>query len=434
MKMNHHHEHLLSIYNAALSAVAPATLMRQALSLHGDRLQIAQEVVPLNTFKKIYVAGAGKASAAMAHEAELILGELITDGVIAVKEFPAANLKWIRPIVSGHPLPDANSVRAAEEIMNLVEGTTKDDLLIFLLSGGASSLMNDLPPFSDLKDVHRMNELLMKSGATIKEINTVRKHISSIKGGQLARACKATLVTFIISDVVGNDLSVIGSGPTFPDDSTFADALQVLEQYDLIDETPTAILDHLRKGLGNLVADTPAVDEILFRKIRNYIIGDIQMALKAAASCAEKLGYQPTIAKDLIEGNTETAATNFVEWITTSPGNIQCFIAGGETTLHVTGNGTGGRNQHFALAAALALRNEHIAILAAGTDGSDGPTDAAGAIVDSTTCNAAIAAGIKAEEFLQRHDSYHFFQLAGGHVKPGPTGTNVMDIIIALKG
>lgn len=434
MKMNHHHEHLLAIYNEAVKAVAPATLMRQALSLHGDRLQIGQEVVPLNTFKKIYVAGAGKAGAAMAHEAELILGELISDGVIAVKDFPNVTLKWIRPIVSGHPLPDVNSVKAAEEIMRLVESTTTSDLLIFLLSGGASSLMTDLPPFCELKDVHRMNELLVNSGATIKEINMVRKHISNIKGGQLARACKAMMVTFIISDVIGNDLSVIGSGPTFPDDTTYTDAMQVLERYHLIAKTPSAILDHLRKGLNNQAADTPGSDELLFRKIRNYIIGDIQVSLKAAASCAEKLGYRTTISDKLIEGNTEQAAQEFVEWTKTVSGDKQCFIAGGETTLNVTGSGTGGRNQHFSLAAASALRNENVSILAAGTDGSDGPTDAAGAIVDSTTFDVAIEKGMRVEDFLHAHDSYRFFEQAGGHVKPGATGTNVMDIIIGLKG
>lgn len=430
-----HTAHLHQIFRAAIAAVQPARLIPKSISIEGDRLQLGEDIYPIDRFRQIFVAGAGKASSAMAFEVEKILTHRIADGVISTKTGHTLPLKTIRQMEAGHPLPDANSVFAAQEIAALLKKASKNDLVLYLLSGGASSLVADLPYGCSLDDLHVLSKELVNSGASIREINTVRKHLSSLKGGQSARLANgALIVTFIISDVIGNDTAVIGSGPTVPDTTTFTDAWEILLNYNLHKNLPQPVADHFNKGLGNIIPDTPKENDPVFKSCRPYIIGDIHEAMRAAAYEAEALGYETTQVTAALDGDTVAAAN---EWISQArPFKLRhkcCLIAGGETTTKVEGNGKGGRNQHFALAAAIAMKNDqNITLLAAGTDGTDGPTDAAGAIVHGETYQQAIQANLSPELFLANHDSYHFFERAGGHLKTGPTQTNVMDLVITL--
>ena len=421
-------DHAQQIFRAAVDAVHPAQIIPAAIQMHEERLLVGEDLYPFTHFENIYVAGAGKASAAMAYEVEKILTHHIKDGVVAARDWFGQTLKQVRPIYGGHPLPDSNSVIAAEEITKLLHRLNKKDLLIFLLSGGASSLMMDVPYGSTLNDVNIVFEELLKSGATIHELNTVRKHLSELKGGQLVKKCSgATVVSLIISDVPGNDLQVIGSGPTVGDESTFEDAMKVLEKYELEKKVPHSIISHLQKGMEKNIDENPRPGDPVFNNTGNKIIADNNKALNAAKSKAEELGYEAEIVTDTLEGLAEEAAAEWVNEIMSTHKKKSCMLAGGETTVQVKGDGKGGRNQQFALSAAIALKNSsEITLLAAGTDGSDGPTDAAGAVVDSNSYHD------DAEKYLINNDAYRYFERYGGLVKTGPTHTNVMDLVITL--
>jgi glycerate 2-kinase len=421
-------DHALQIYLAAINAVHPSNIIPEILILNNDSLQVGEDMFELQKFENIYVAGAGKAAAAMAFEVEKILKYYIKEGVIAARDAFDFTLKYVRAISAGHPLPNMNSVIAAEEITKLLKKMNKEDLLIFLLSGGASSLMMDIPYECSLDEVNTIIDLLLKSGATVNELNIVRKHLSELKGGQLVKKCSgATIINLIISDVMGNDLQSIGSGPTVGDDSTFKDALDVLEKYNLVKSAPYAIITHLQKGIEGNIKENPKPGDHIFANTRNIIIADNKKALDAATEKAVELGYETHLVTESLSGFAEEAAGQWVnKAIALNRKNI-CLLAGGETTVEVKGNGKGGRNQQFALAAAIVLKNSsEITLLAAGTDGSDGPTDAAGAIVDNTTYRA------EAEDYLRNNDAYNFFEKYGGLVKTGPTNTNVMDMVITL--
>lgn len=428
MESENKKDHALQIFFAALDAVHPSNIISSSLMLKNERLQIGEHVFALSQFEHIYAAGAGKAAAAMALEVEKILKHNLTDGVIAVRDSFDFALRHVRAISAGHPLPNANSVKAADEISKLLQKINRNDLLIFLLSGGASSLMMDVPYDCTLDDVNTIIDQLLKSGATIQELNTVRKHLSDLKGGQLVKKCSgATIVSLIISDVIGNDLQVIGSGPTVGDTSTFKDALNVLEKYGLIENAPYAIISHLQKGVEGIFDENPKPGDAVFINTSNTIIADNKKALDAAMTRAAELGYEVHVELAPLSGFAEEAADEWVYKARQLHGKNICMLAGGETTVQVKGNGKGGRNQHFALAAAIALKNSSdITLLAAGTDGSDGPTDAAGAIVNGSTYIAA------AEDYLRNNDAYSYFEKYGGLIKTGPTHTNVMDLVITL--
>jgi glycerate 2-kinase len=421
-------DHALQIFLAAINAVHPSNIIPEILQLNNDTLRVGEDVFELMQFENIYVAGAGKAAATMAYEAEKILKHHIKDGVVATRDEFDFTLTHVRAILAGHPLPDTNSVVAAEEITKLLKRMHKDDLLIFLLSGGASTLMMDVPYDCTLDEVNTIFRQLLHSGATINELNTVRKHLSELKGGQLVKKCSgATIVTLIISDVMGNDLQSIGSGPTVGDETTFSDALNVLEKYALLKTAPYAIVAHLRKGAEGNIRENPKPGDPIFANTRNLIVADNRKALNAAVRKANALGYETRVVTESLSGLAEEAAS---EWIkeATAPGRKKlCLLAGGETTVQVKGNGKGGRNQQFALAAAIALKNSSdITLLAAGTDGSDGPTDAAGAVIDEKTYRS------EAESYLRNNDAYTFFEKYGGLVKTGATHTNVMDLVVTL--
>lgn len=428
--------HVQQIFRAAVDAVHPSNIIPHVLNIQNDRFRVGEDILPFGHFKNIYVAGAGKAAAAMAYEVEKILTHHLAEGVIAVREVVDVPLKYVRTIVAGHPLPDKNSVIAAEEIEKVLKKLKKDDLLIFLLSGGASSLIMDVPYGSTLDEVIYILNRLLKSGADIYEMNVVRKHLSALKGGQLIRKCSgATVISFIMSDVIGNDLQVIGSGPTVGDESSYEDAMAILEKYDLKKDAPYGILSHLQKGIDETIPSNPTPGDPIFKTTRNNLIADNKKALDAARLKAEELGYETHIVTDAMSGLAEEAAIDWATRISVLRKKKICMIAGGETTVKVRGNGKGGRCQQFALAAAIALKNSSdITLLAAGTDGSDGPTDAAGAIIDGETYDSAKEKGLAAEVYLENNDAYHFFQQVDGLFKTGPTHTNVMDVIVTLIG
>jgi hydroxypyruvate reductase len=390
---------------------------------------------------RLYVIGAGKASAAMALETEKILGDIIEKGAVVTKYDHGLPLNKIKCIEAGHPLPDENSVQAGNEIMEIAMEAREKDIVIALISGGASSLLADYPPGTSLKEVQELFDLLLRCGATINEMNAVRKHLSLIKGGQLAKAAyPAMLVSFILSDVIGDPLDVIASGPTVPDPSSFRDAFAILEKYKLITTLHPAIDVWMQKGLKGEIAETPKPREYYFERTHNHLIGTNRIALEAAADKAKALGFTPFIITDKLSGDANEEAKKLVDYLSLyHNAKPACILMGGETTVTVKGKGKGGRNQQFSLAALAELMHNYDAdttrvplILSAGTDGTDGPTDATGAMVDAETIKKTMKLSLDVSSFLNNNDAYNFFAKAGGHIITGPTQTNVMDIVIAL--
>jgi glycerate 2-kinase len=438
----HLRRHAQAIFNSALKAVQADAAVRRACRLKGRVLSIGTFIRDLETIEKIIVIGAGKASAHMAGAVEELLGPKITQGLISVKHGHTRPLKTIKLVEAGHPVPDADGLRAARAIFQLAKKAGKNDLVICLLSGGGSALLPLPAAPLTLADKQKTIEILLACGAAIDEINTLRKHLSAIKGGHLASAAyPAALVTLILSDVVGDKLDIIASGPTVPDPGTFRDCRDIIKRHHIENKLPARVVNHINAGLAGEIAETPKPGAPVFSAVKNNIIGSNAQALSAAAKKAASLGYQPLILSSMIEGDTREAALFHaaVAKEIQATGNPvpapACVLSGGETTVRVTGNGRGGRNQEFALAAAMAMRGaKNMALLSAGTDGTDGPTDAAGAVVDPFTIDNARKAGLDPKRFLADNDSYSFFKKTGELLVTGPTGTNVMDLRILLVG
>lgn len=388
--------------------------------------------------QKVWVVGAGKAATAMAAAAEEVLSDKIAGGLVCVRQAQPKVLRHLSQVECGHPIPDHRSVEASERIIEIVRAAGPSDLILVLISGGASSL-KALPANSiSLADKQRVTDLLLKSGADIRSMNTVRKHLSGIKGGILARiAFPRPVESWILSDVVGDDLAVIGSGPTVPDPTTFAKALEILDRLHLRDQVPESVTRLLEGGRQGKDSETPKPGDVIFGRVRNVVVGNNRAALSAASERARSLGFNPLMLAAEMEGEArETARFHaaIARECVLHGAPIRppaCLISGGETTVAVSGSGLGGRNQEFVLSAALELSGiENIAVLSAGTDGIDGPTDAAGAIADGETVKRNPAA----QDYLHRNDSYHYFESLGDLVTTGPTGTNVMDVRIFLIG
>jgi glycerate-2-kinase len=428
----------IEIFLAGVESVKPDNLIKRYVSINGDLLKIEKLTFKFSSLKKIYIVGAGKASTAMAQAVESILGSRITAGHIITKYNHSAPLEFIEITEAGHPVPDENGIKGTDKIMFIVNKAEKEDLVIFLVSGGGSALLADVPEGCTLDDLKSLNRILLKMGANINEMNCIRKHLSKIKGGLLLRAAApATVVSLILSDVIGDPLDVIASGPTVPDPTTFSDALSIIRKYKIENEIPEQTYRVLLEGFKKKRPETLKEFDSILSRTHNLIIGTNKLALKTAKEKAESLGYETQIITNRLEGDVVDVACYIVE----TAKNVRkeknskktCLLFAGEPTVKVKGKGSGGRNQHLSLIAARLLKGcPGITILSGGTDGTDGPTDATGAVVDSFTSENASNLHLNIEEYINNCDSYNFFKKVGGLIITGPTQTNVMDLMVAL--
>jgi len=448
------------IFYAAIRAVDPYS----SVELYSDRIRSAYHS---DNFNRLFVIGFGKAVCPMVKAIEDNVADLISKGVAITKYGHGIEQQSSRAAVNkeknisyseatgllrycstalkileaGHPVPDENGLRGSEEIIRLLKSADEKTLVVCLVSGGGSALLVSPHEGITLAEKQLVTKLLLNAGADINELNTVRKHISNVKGGRLAEiAYPARIISLILSDVIGDRLDVIASGPTSPDMTTYSHALRVLEKYDLIGCTPKNILNVLKRGLDGLLPETPKAGNTIFENVENIIIGSSRIALDAAKQKAEEMGFQTEILSSELTGE----AKDIGKWLAEKAKEIKgsrirevkwprCLISGGETTVKVKGDGLGGRNMELALAFAMEIKGiDGITFLSAGTDGTDGPTDAAGAIVDGGTVKKAKKLGLDPEEYLNNNDSYNFFKKIDGLFITGPTGTNVMDIQIVV--
>ena len=432
--------HARAIFDAGVAAADPGRCVHQALAVTGGALRCGSLRLPLDTISSLRLVGAGKATAAMAAAAEAILGDRIDCGAINTPPGPARPLARVETFVAGHPVPDEAGVAGARRQLELLAGLDSDALVLGLFSGGGSALLPAPAAGLTLAEKQATTRLLLACGATIDEINALRKHLSAIKGGLLARAAApARVIALLLSDVIGDPLDTIASGPTHPDATTFGDCLAIVDRYDLHDQLPVAVRQHLLAGGRGERPETPKPRDPCFARAESLVIGNNRLAIDAAAHQARALGYEVLVLTSRLQGEAHQAAAALVaiaqETVETNRpiARPACLIAGGETTVTLRGDGKGGRNQELALAAALQLGGwSAITLLAGGTDGIDGPTDAAGALADGQTLSRAQAQGLDARTFLECHDSYSFFAALDDLVITGPTGTNVMDLQIIL--
>ncbi len=495
----------LAIFRAGLAAADPRLAIRRALHREGHRLIVEGRIYDLASIDRVFVIGFGKAGAAMAQAVEEIVGDRVERGWVNVKYghlLPPENAlresagsatgstselptRKIHLHEAGHPLPDANSALGASKILELLDGTRENDLVICLISGGGSALLELPVEGVSLDDMRVMTDALLRSGATINELNSLRKHLSQVKGGQLARRTRARVLSLILSDVIGSplvqrqphskaigsqqgsntsvsadtfptsssswksrDLSseaaldTIASGPTVADSTTFADALNVIEQRGIRSQIPASILAHLERGVRGEIADTPKLfNDPLFARVQNVVVADNALACQTALEAARARGLNPLLLTTYLQGEAREVARVLVAIAREVIASNQpvavpaCILAGGETTVTVRGKGKGGRNQELALAAAIELEGmpaERAVVLSAGTDGTDGPTDAAGALTDGATVSRAAALGLDARKFLANNDAYHLFEPLHDLVLTGPTNTNVNDLVLIL--
>ncbi|MGO9379256.1 MAG: glycerate kinase [Dissulfurispiraceae bacterium] len=423
------------IFDKSILAVDPY----RAVASYADTIRAEYNS---GNFRKLVLIGFGKAAWLMSRAIEDNFGDLLVSGLIVTKYGHSAQGARDSKIIiceAGHPLPDENGLVAAKKIVKLLKKADKDTLVICLISGGGSALL--VAPCGEitLADKQEVTDLLLKAGADIYELNTVRKHISAVKGGRLAEAAQpATIISLILSDVIGDRLDMIASGPTAPDKTTYANANHVIRKYGLEGRLPASVSEAIRKGIHGLMPETPKDGDPVFQRVRNIIIGSNKIATDAARQAAELLGYRTTVISTELRGEASVVAGELARKAidfkkALNPSDKACLIAGGETTVTVRGNGKGGRNTELALVFGMKIMGlPGITFLSAGTDGTDGPTDAAGAFVDGQTIAKAAEACIDAEEYLRNNDSYTFFSRTGDLLITGPTGTNVMDIQIIL--
>lgn len=426
---------------AALDAADPKVIIRSKVVLKHSLLKIEDCIFDLRRFRNIYVVGGGKASGSMAEALEEVLGEKITDGILNVPNTDCEyKIRRIKLQKASHPVPDKFGLEGTRRILNIARDADDRDLIICLISGGGSSLMPLPRDEISLQDKIVVTKLLLKSGATINEINTIRKHISDFKGGGLAKcAYPATVVNLLLSDVVGDPLECIASGPTVPDSSTFHDAVKVLKRYELWSEAPESVKKVLLEGEKKLVPETPKADDKYFRRVYSFVVGNNRSASIAAYDLLRSAGVNTLFLTSYLEGEARNVgrilaaiASEIVRFGRPVP-KPAAVVVGGETTVTVVGKGVGGRNQEIALGAALKMDHMNGAvILSVNTDGIDGPTDAAGALADGETLARSRELSLDAEDFLMHNDSYTFFSKLGDLIFTGPTGTNVNDVLILV--
>ena len=434
--------HLTQALQEALKAADPRLILSRALKLDGDSLRVGQVALDLAGFRRILVLGGGKASGNMAAGLEQVLGDRIGGGVVIVPAYqmPRPVCRRITVHPATHPIPSKSGVAGVQKMLRLIGAPKESDLAVCLISGGGSALMPFPLGSLSLRDVQSTTDILLKSGAEIAETNTVRKHLSGISGGRLAQALyPATVLSLIISDVVGDPLDAIASGPTAPDPTTFEDAEAVLRKYDLWRRIPPRVRGTVSRGVVGKVAETPKKGSRVFERVHNVIVGSNRISCLAAAKSLRKNGYTAMVTSTSTRGEARDVGRLFAGMLLemaeyhTPAGPPACIIAGGETTVTVSGRGVGGRNQELVLAAALEIDgSKHALIASMGTDGVDGPTTAAGAVADGELVRRERNSGEDARYYLKRNDSNSFFREFGGLLLTGPTGTNVNDIIIAM--
>ena len=429
-----------TIFGAALEAADPRASIRRTMRLEGQALRIADVSYDLGAFSRVLVVGAGKASAQMASAVEDVLGDRVSDGIVNTKYGHKVPLRRIEVNECGHPVPDEAGIAGTERIIRLLCGADEGTLVLFVISGGGSALMPAPAEGITLAEKQETTRQLLACGATINEQNAIRKHLSKIKGGQLARiAFPATIVSLILSDVIGDPLYVIASGPTAPDESRFSTCLEILRKYGMEDRVPKNVLRRMRDGEAGEIPETPKPGEEALSRCRNLVVGSNQLAVSAARETARGLGYNSLVLSTRVQGEAREVAkvlSAIGKEVSSSGVPIPkpaCLICGGETTVTVRGGGKGGRNQELALSAAVEIDGwPGLVVFSGGTDGTDGPTDAAGAIADGETVQRARRKGIRAEQYLKENDSYRFFERLGDLLMTGPTGTNVMDVALIM--
>ena len=433
-----HQKTISLILSMALSSVDPYRLVNDHILLSNTEVCIGQNK-HFNINNVILIA-MGKASVAMTQAAVDVFGDRISKGVCVCKTMPEKNPNWkiIEIIQGAHPVPNEKSLYAARKVSNLLEDLTEKDLVLVLISGGASALVASPVDGVSLPDLQKMNQLLLNSGATINEMNAVRKHLETLKGGGLARiAYPAKVETLILSDVIGNDVSVIASGPTVPDPSTFRDVESIFEKFSFIDQIPTSIRNYVEKGLSGQAPETVKPEDKIFNSGTCQIIGSNKIAVEAVKAEAEKLGLQAVCLSDEMVGEARERGEWFVcesQKIAAQAQKSIMIISGGETTVTIHGGGKGGRNQELALSTARFMaEDDQSTLITMATDGEDGPTDAAGAIVTSETMIRANELGLDPDEFLENNDAYTFFEKVDGLLLTGPTGTNVNDLTFYFR-
>ncbi len=436
--------HALSIHRAALAPIRAGRAVWKALEVErtpkGERLRCGKIRLPLRPGGRLILVGAGKASADMARAAERRLGRRIAGGAVVTPYGHAVPCRRVEVREAGHPEPDAAGMAAAREVGRWVDEAGPDDLVLCLLSGGGSALLPAPVEGVSLEEKRAVTHALLRAGAPIEALNCVRKHLSSLKGGRLAqRAAPARILTLLVSDVVGDRLDVIASGPAFGDPTTFADARKCLERYGVWRKAPASVRRHISAGEAGRAPETPAPDDPLLRRSRHAVVADNGMALEAAAARARALGYRSMILTRRLEGEAREVGVvlaALAEEIRIEGRPLRapaCLLLGGETTVTVRGKGRGGRCQELALSFAIRIRGrEGVLLLAAGTDGRDGPTEAAGACADGGTVERAERQKVDALDHLHENSSWDFFRKTGGLIPAGPTGTNVMDLVVML--
>ncbi|MEM3641526.1 MAG: glycerate kinase [Candidatus Bathyarchaeia archaeon] len=432
----------LKSLETAVKAADPKRIMKQRISLRNSVLRVDGYCFDLKKFKNIYVIGGGKASGSMAEALEEIIGKHITFGLVNVPRGSQHKTGIIRLHEASHPVPDKSGVEGTKRMLEIAEKAGEEDLIICLISGGGSSLMPLPRDEITIADKSKITEDLLKSGATINEINTVRKHVSEFKGGWLAKkAFPATILNLILSDVLGDPLDFIASGPTVPDSTTFNDAVKILRKYGLWEKAPWSVRKVLSNGERVLIPETPKAGDEAFKKVFNVVVGNNRFASLAACEALKSEGLNTLLLTAVLEGEARHAGTvlaSVAREVATSGNPVPKpagIVAGGETTVTVVGDGLGGRNQEIALAAALKISGlDGVVVASFSTDGVDGPTDAAGALADGKTLAKAKKMRLNAEKYLAKNNSYNFFSKLGDLIFTGPTGTNVNDVsvIVAL--
>jgi hydroxypyruvate reductase len=431
------------IVQAALDAADPEKCVRAYLNFDRGTLRAGDKKYNLESYKRVFLIGAGKAAFSMAKAAAAIFHGRITEGALIVKHLPEEDAAFgktgIKVLKGDHPVPGFHSLISTEEILRIVRQAGKEDLVVFLLSGGASSLFTCPHEGISLEDMQALTGRLLACGADIGEINTLRKHLDAVKGGGLVRmAAPADLLVLVLSDVVGNPLSVIGSGPAAGDTSTFAEALDILQKYHLMDVIPKNILKVLRDGLEGRIPETVRPVDAFMKSVHQIIIGSVDQSARAAWQAAVDGGFDAKIITTSMTGEARDRGREYGKLLADTAVMEKtpfCLIAGGETTVTIRGKGVGGRNLELALAAVEPLAGvPDAALISVATDGDDGVSGAAGALITGGTLAQALVKGIHPGEYLENNDSFHFFENTGGLLVTGPTGTNVNDLVFLLGG